>query len=102
MLPMVDTELGDEYAATDSTQDAAHAIVGRAVKRGNAGELDWFLMGVPGPHGVEGIEAAANLCLEGWTPPSEFRLRLAIELLGHFGEYVADHRFQADCGCYFD
>jgi hypothetical protein len=101
-LLMVDTELRDEYAATDSTQDAAHAIVGRVVNKGNAGELDWFLMDTPGPHGVDGLEAAANLCIEGWTPPSEFRLKFAVELLGHLGEYVADHRFQADCGCYID
>jgi hypothetical protein len=91
---MVDAELRDEYATVGSTQDAAHAIVNGVVERAIGANL--------GAHGVEGLEAAAELCLEGWTPPSEFRLKLTIELLGHLGEYVADHRFRADSGCYFN
>jgi hypothetical protein len=102
LLAMIDPELKEKYPRTHFRGDALLAI-GGVVKRGNAGELDWFLMGLTaGPQGIEGlIEDAAKFCLEDRNP-SEFRLAVTIELLGHLREYIDGHKFQANCGSYFN
>src|ERR1039457_2190339 len=92
LLAMIDLELKEKHSRT-YFEDDARAVIGRVVERGNAGELDWFLIGLPGPQGIEGLDAVVNFCLRG-RDPSEFLFAVATELLGHLGEYVAGHKFQ--------
>src|ERR1039457_1851661 len=78
MAATIDSELKQKYPKTHFHGDARF-VISRVVELGNAGELDWFLMGWPGPQGIGGLDGAAKFCLRD-RDPSEFLFAVATEL----------------------
>ncbi len=87
-----------DFSTQGRTSDASHALIDDIATAGSEGKLDEFLLGLSR---VDFDSVAAEVIAKSkyGSPTTGEATKHVLERIDHF---VSGHKFQAECGCYFN